>query len=326
MELAERSLHFGTDQEIAESFFACPGCSSNLEVCGADLLKCPKDAYEFKREENIWRFLLPERREYYEQFMREYGTIREREGRWSHDPAFYRSLPFKDLTGRFTEDWKIRAISYGSLTKDVLAPLEKRMGRPLHILDLGAGNGWLSNRLKQLGHQPVALDLSTNSSDGLGACVFYREPFLAVQAELDLVPFEDEQFDLAILNASLHYSENYEKTLCEALRVLRERGCVVIMDSPIYHDANSGRQMVKEREATFLKEFGFRSNAVRTENFLTFDRLNELAEQLNLHWQFVKPPFGLKWQVKPLVAKLKMQREPAKFLVLVGQKRPNYND
>ena len=319
MELAERSLHFGTDQEIAESLFACPGCGSRLEVCGADLLRCPKDANEFKREENIWRFLLPERRQYYEQFMREYATIREREGRGSHDPAFYRALPFKDLSGRFTSDWQIRAVSYTTFVEKVLTPFHKKAHHPLHILDLGAGNAWLSNRLKQSGHAPVAMDLLTNSLDGLGATAFYRHPFTLVQAEIDRLPFFKGLFDMAIFNASLHYSENYEVTLSEALQVLNDDGRLVILDTPIYHDADSGKQMVEEREATFAKEFGFRSNAVRNENFLTFDRLKELAEQLNLHWQFIKPPFGLKWQVKPLVAKLRMRREPAKFLVLVGR-------
>lgn len=306
-------------RELSSPLFACPKCKASLRATEDGGLCCLEDNLYFKQEKNIWRFLSPDRQQHFEQFLRDYETIREREGRWSHDPAFYRSLPFKDLTNRFTDDWKIRAISYSSLTKDVLAPLEKRTGCSLHILDLGAGNGWLSNRLKQLGHLPIALDLSTNSSDGLSACIFYRDPFLVVQAELDRVPFENDQFDLVIFNASLHYSENYDATLREALRVLDERGRVVIMDSPIYHDEESGRQMVAERENYFLKQFGFRSNALKSENFLTFDRLEELAGDNNLRWNFVCPGYGFKWQARPWLAKLRGSREPANFLICVGK-------
>ena len=72
-----------------------------------------------------------------------------------------------------------------------------------------------------------------------------------MQAELDNLPFADSQFDLAIFNASFHYSENYDKTLAEALRCVRNGGMVVIADSPWYGDEWSGLQMLEERRALF---------------------------------------------------------------------------
>ena len=92
----------------------------------------------------------------------------------------------------------------------------------------------MSYRLQSQGHTPVAVDLLTNNQDGLGAATHYTERlgslFPRVQAELDNLPFADSQFDLAIFNASFHYSENYEKTLAEALRCVRNGGMVVIAD------------------------------------------------------------------------------------------------
>ena len=39
------------------------------------------------------------------------------------------------------------------LNMKILAPFEKRAGRPLDILDFGAGNGWMSYRLSLRGHR-----------------------------------------------------------------------------------------------------------------------------------------------------------------------------
>src|SRR5690606_12972499 len=80
-------------------------------------------------------------------FMAEYAAVRRAEGRGDDDPSFYRALPFHDLTGRFVDDWRIRAVSYQALVNRVLPPLATRWRRPLRILDLGAGNCWLSYRL-----------------------------------------------------------------------------------------------------------------------------------------------------------------------------------
>ena len=84
--------------------------------------------------------------------MRDYESIRRAEGRGSDDPAYYRALPFEDLTDRFRSDWQIRATSFRALVRHVLEPAEARQRGPLRVLDLGAGSGWLSNRLAQRGH------------------------------------------------------------------------------------------------------------------------------------------------------------------------------
>ena len=92
----------------------------------------------------------------------------------------------------------------------------------------------------------------------------------------------EEQVDLIIFNASLHYSTRYETTLAEALRVLRPNGQLIILDSPLYRSADSGAQMVREREAAFTQAYGFPSNALLSENYLTEQRLKELAETLKV--------------------------------------------
>ncbi|GAB4515921.1 MAG: hypothetical protein OHK0046_20170 [Anaerolineae bacterium] len=293
--------------------FACPCCGAVLEAVSANQLHCPREKMDYYQEFGIWRLLPPERTAHYHQFMHEYQTIRDAEGRGAQHPAWYRALPFEDNSGRFTEDWRIRAESYRTLMEKVIAPSNK----PLRVLDVGAGNGWLSNRLAENGHRVAAVDLLVNATDGLGAHKHYSTPFTPVQAEFDHLPFADSQADVVIFNGALHYSTNYHITLNEALRVASQ---IVIMDSPVYHDATSGQRMVQEREAHFEKMVGFRSNTLPSESFLTYARLEALANELGLTWRRYTPNYGLKWNSRSLRARLRGHREPAKFHVLVGER------
>jgi SAM-dependent methyltransferase len=305
---------------MADFQWACPICRSPLIALNAAQQRCSTDDLIYECRDDIWHFLAPDRQAYYAQFMREYQTVREAEGRGSPDAAYYRALPFADLSSRFTADWQIRAHSFRTFERAILKPLESTARRPLHVLDLGAGNGWLSYRLAQRRHAVAAADLLINLHDGLGAHVHYDAHFTPVQAEFDRLPFVDAQYDLAIFNASLHYATCYETTLHEALRVLRPGGQIVVLDSPVYRSAASGAQMVREREAAFTQAYGFPSNALPSENYLTDQRLQELAETLHLHWRFIHPFYGWRWWLRPLVAKLRQQREPARFVMMVGQR------
>ncbi|HET9913466.1 MAG TPA: methyltransferase domain-containing protein, partial [Anaerolineales bacterium] len=170
------------------------------------------------------------------------------------------------------------------------------------------------------GDRVIAVDLLVNDQDGLGAWKFYEHSFIPVQAEFDHLPVMDRFADAVIFNASFHYSENYAGTLKEALRVLSPQGLVVIMDSPVYRRSASGEKMVQEREEQFRHKYGFASNNLQSENYLTYARLKELAQELNLKWKFITPFYGLRWMLNPLMAKVLGRREPARFHLLVARK------
>jgi SAM-dependent methyltransferase len=300
--------------------FICPRCSQRLEIVEPEGLRCPEDGQVYVCEAGIWRLLPEERAAYYQQFVRDYETVRRAEGRGANDPAWYRALPFADHSGRFSEDWRIRARSFATLLDRVIVPLEKAGDGALAIADLGAGNGWLSNRLAERGHALTAVDLLVNEFDGLGAHVHYLMKFTSVQAEFGRLPLESDQYDLAVFNGSLHYSTDYTITLSEALRVLKTSGQLVIMDSPVYHEMTSGQQMVREREDHFERAYGLRSDALPAENFLTYRRLDALAAELGIAWQMIAPFYGWRWAMRPLRARLRGHREPARFHVIVGMR------
>ena len=289
----------------------CPRCQGELKTEAPDQLRCERDALLFRRVDGIWRFLLPERESHYARFISDYETVRRSEGRFSADAAYYRALPFADLSGRFSADWKIRAASFRLLEK-ILPPSSS-------VLDLGAGNGWLSNRLSHAGHEVCAVDLLVNAEDGLGAYRNYLSNFTALQAEFSCLPFPNASADVVVFNASLHYAEDVEQVLAESLRVLRGTGMLIVMDSPVYHDAESGRQMLAERKAQFLARYGFPSDSIPSEGYLTYDRMRELGRRLGVVWQNHVPFYGWKWAIRPLWMRLRGRREPAQFGLWVGR-------
>ena len=302
----------------------CPVCSRNVGAIDAldasAAATCPACRFTFLNREGIWRALAPNRKERFRQFSEEYGTVRAREGRGSSGADFYLSLPYEDTTGKNSWQWKIRGRSFRFFESRILPQAEYGEGRGLDVLDLGAGNCWMSYRLALRGHRPVSVDLIDNLEDGLGAACHYLahlpNPFVRFQAEMDRLPFQDGQFDLAIFNASFHYSEDYHRTLSEALRCLRRPGYLAILDSPVYWREESGRQMVEERKAAFAERFGFASDSVPSREFITGNTLDDLGRTFQLSWNIAKPWYGAGWKLRPLRARLLRRREPAKFFIV----------
>ncbi len=299
---------------------ACPRCARPFPP-GRDVARCPVCAMPFARDGGIWRLLPPERELALRRFIVEYRHVRRGEGWGGAGDAYFRALPYRDLTGRFVQTWRIRAASFRALVERVLAPLERAVQRPLAVLDVGAGNCWLSYRLAQRGHDVAAVDLSDDGRDGLGAHVHYPCAFLPVLADFDHLPFAAARADLVLYNAALHYSTDINATLSQALRVLRPSGTVVVMDSPVYHDPVSGATMIAERERAFAAAHGTPSDALAAEGFLTYRRLHRLADELGLRWRFIHPAPFWPMAAAGLVARLGGRRETATFPLVVGRRR-----
>jgi len=302
---------------------ACPRCRRSLTPPRNVPVKCDTCDFVICCQDGIWRALSAERVPYFQQFVEEYEIVRQAEGRGSADSSYYLALPYRDTTRKLSKQWKIRGRSYRALEHLFFKEIAPRHPN-LDCLDVGAGNGWLSYRVALRGCRPVAVDLLVNDRDGLGAARHFLaalpRPFPRFQAEMDHLPFADAQFDVVLFNASLHYSVDYHRTLNEALRCLRSDGDLLILDSPVYRREESGLAMRSECHQKFARLYGFRSDSIPSREFLTFDLLNELSQELRLIWKVVRPWYGLGWALRPLQAKLLGKREPSQFLILWGRR------
>jgi SAM-dependent methyltransferase len=292
---------------------------------GSGVHVCPRCAARTEYRQGIWCALAPERIDRFHNFIREYEFIRAAEGRGSNQSKYYLSLPYEDITGRNSDQWRIRARTFQVMERRIVTPLARLHNRPLRVLDLGAGNSWMSYRLALRGHLPIAVDLLTNDRDGLGAAIHYNtaiQPlFPRVQAELDSLPFSSSTFDLVIFNASFHYSEDYERTFAEAVRCTRPGGSVVIADTPWYEEDDSGKRMVEEKHRHFMATYGFPSDSISSLEYLTPERLQRLQDAIELKWEIIRPFYGIRWSLRPFLARFEGRRPPSQFRIYAASVR-----
>jgi hypothetical protein len=104
--------------------------------------------------------------------------------------------------------------------------------------------------------------------------------------------------------------------LAEARRCLRPEGRVVILDSPVYKLSRHGEQMRAERQVFFEQQHGFRSEALRSIEYLDEPMLDGLARELRLTWRIHRPWYGFGWMLRPWKARLRGRRPPSRFWIL----------
>ena len=265
------------------------------------------------RAERATRSRTPEAR-----FRAAYGEHRASEGR-DHHGAELLALPYL-TTGPLADQWQVRARSFDAFVRRVLRPAARAHRRPLRLLDLGAGNGWLCHRAALLGHEAVALDVRDDDVDGLGAATSYlREAagrFHRVAASFDALPLRAASVDVVVFNASLHYALELAAVLREARRVVRAGGRIVILDSPFYARDSAGAAMVAEKQREAAARFGARAEALLALPFieyLTRDRLVAASAALGLAWRRYRVRYPLWYEARPLLAWLRGRRTPSRF-------------
>lgn len=313
--MIERLAH--TTAELDTFEWSCPTCRHAVDVAagGAD---CPCCGSTFQRRAGIWDFLPEKRADAYAPFLEEYDVVRRREHWGGADGTYFRALPDVEPNDPHRDIWRLRARTFRCFVNRIVRPMEVCTAEPLRVIDLGAGNGWLAYRLAVRGHLVAAADVRTDALDGLGASVHYDADFVPVRAEFDRLPFSDAQFNLAVFSASLHYSPALETTIREAMRVLRPKGTLVILDSPLYRREGDGRRMVRERKRHFLVRYGFASDALDSEHFLTRVRLNRIAESTGLVWKYFRLYPGMSRISQRIKARMLGRHEPACFPVIAS--------
>lgn len=248
------------------------------------------------------------------QFWADYASHRAAEGRAVHG-AELEALPYL-RSGPLAQQWSVRARSFDAFLRHVVAPREK--GSALDILDLGAGNGWLSHRVARRGHRAVAMDLRSDEIDGLGAAAEFlrKQPglFCCVEASFDELPFADGRFDITLFNASLHYARDLARVLREAARVTRRSGVLAILDSPFYARESDGAAMVAERYTRGDARFGDRAHGLLSQDFIEYLTPGRLSSAMpRLQWRRHRVRYPVWYELRPLMAKLKRARAPSRF-------------
>ncbi len=103
------------------------------------------------------------------------------------------------------------------LAGGVLELLDAQKGE--YILDLGCGDGQLTQRIAATGAHVLGVDASADMVEAARARGIEAE-----RANAELLPFHDGTFDAVFSNAALHWVRNQDSMLAQVHRVLRAGG------------------------------------------------------------------------------------------------------
>ncbi|MGZ3313431.1 MAG: class I SAM-dependent methyltransferase [Caulobacteraceae bacterium] len=256
-------------------------------------------------------------------FAKDYAAHRQAEGRgYAGDDLL--ALPYI-RSGPLARQWGVRSRTFDAFMARLVRPMAEGLRRPLDLLDLGAGNGWLSYRVALEGHRATALDIRDDGVDGLGAA----QPFLQraagsmwiAVALFDDIPAPDASFDIAVFNASLHYATDLAAVLAEAARVVRPGGQLAILDSPFYRRESDGLAMVAEKTADAPHRFGARAGTLMALPFIEFvtrERLAAASAAIGVRWRRSRVTYQLWYELRPFSARLRGARAPSRFDLWIG--------
>ncbi|MGC9333707.1 MAG: class I SAM-dependent methyltransferase [Anaerolineae bacterium] len=226
-----------------DDVFGCPHCQAPLTAGSrpSKLWRCNGCGQRFAQEGQIPALIRREDAERFSAFGEAYRQARLQEGWQPLAPEQALTLPGGQPPGYPSLYWQVRRQSFAAL----MGFLARWGPSPAHgpAADVGAGIGWLSYRLAQLGYRVLAVDASLDPDFGLGAAERLYRPHVSMglaQGGLEHPPLREGALSLIVLNASLHYVVELQGTLSRNARALRPGGRLVILDTPISRQPRPG--------------------------------------------------------------------------------------
>jgi SAM-dependent methyltransferase len=183
-------------------------------------------------------------------FEKKYILIRTLENRLITDEELMR-LPEIASNHRYYGEWLMRKSSIQRLIRRLSAP-----GKPLEILEVGCGNGWLSHRLAEIpGSKVTGLDINLTELQQ-AARVFRNVPNLRwVQGDIRSGILGNHRYDRIIFAASVQYFPFLKEILYTALANLSPDGEIHILDTPFYKTGEL--EKARGRTLTYYTSFGY---------------------------------------------------------------------
>lgn len=153
-------------------------------------------------------------------------------------------LPDVDENHVHKKEWKIRKASAEKLVQYL-----KHKKRPLKILEVGCGNGWLSYHLSQIGSCEVTgLDINWFELQQAQR-VFAAIPNLRfIYGDINSSLLESEKFDVIVFAASIQYFPLFKEVINKMLGHLNKTGELHIVDSRFYSENEIKEAEQRSRE------------------------------------------------------------------------------
>lgn len=194
-----------------------------------------------------------------------YISVRRKERRIVSDGELM-FLPDVDASHIHCSEWLIRKRS----SMRLIAYLQKKK-RPLKILEIGCGNGWLSSRLSAIPNTTV-IGLDINEPEiNQAKRVFKKDNLNFLTGTFTPELFAGQQFDIILFAASIQYFPSLKDILQKSLCCLTEQGEIHMVDSHFYQPSEV--KNATARSIDYYTNLGFPEMAAHYFHHSTADLL-----------------------------------------------------
>lgn len=176
-----------------------------------------------------------------------YFEVRNKEGRIITDDLL-RLLPYVPQDNPYKSEWNLRAKNFEKFVAHL-----KSKNKSLNILDIGCGNGWMTNRLNKEGHKITGLDL--NMAELLQAeKVFGESDTLQwVYADVMTDTLPADKYDIILFSASCQYFADVQQLTNKVSEYLHTGGEIHFTDSIFYKNPADA----KMRSLAYYTKLGY---------------------------------------------------------------------
>ncbi|PPV07236.1 class I SAM-dependent methyltransferase [Xanthomonas bromi] len=192
--------------------------------------------------------------------------------------AQVRSLPRPSGKLGACLEWQVRALSSRLLVQH----LQARAGEGA-ILELGCGNGWLSQLLAQsLQRDVCGIDVNRTELTQAARVFGHDQRLSFVAADIQTVALPHDVFDVIVVPACIQYFPDPAALIRPLLAQLRDGGELHVLDSPLYSDRQRADQ-----------------SAARSLHYFNGLGVPTLAEHYHQHTYSVFDAFAVRWLFDP---------------------------
>ncbi len=180
-----------------------------------------------------------------------YIAVRDAEERVVTDDLL-KQLPYPPESYIHHKEWKLRAESFHRFT-NYLDKYYK--GQRLRILDIGCGNGWMSNLLYKQGHSVTAVDLNIAELEQAERAFGTNENLQWLYADILKDEIANSPFDIIVFGASCQYFRDISILTDRLKPLLKPFGSIHLLDTFFYtEDTIAG---ARQRTEEYYKNLGY---------------------------------------------------------------------
>jgi ubiquinone/menaquinone biosynthesis C-methylase UbiE len=149
------------------------------------------------------------------------------------------------------EEWLMRRLSL----KKISAYLQQKK-RPLQILEIGCGNGWLCHQLSQISRCRVTgLDINFTEIQQAARVFNNCRKVNFVYGDIRSGIVQERQYDIILFAASIQYFRSLDGILETCLQQLKPKGEIHIIDSHFYRAGQAA--LAEQRSLEYYAALGF---------------------------------------------------------------------